>query len=135
MARKTYDDVKTLCIICGSEIPTERIMRGAITCGKEHAKLRRAQLQAITDKKECRYCRRPSTPEEREAYKRFRKFEQNYSVAAVPRLYNAAIVIRKEVDESLHAGEKLEEIADTEVIEVTASFLRELIDAIGDYER
>jgi hypothetical protein len=76
MARKTYDDIKTLCIICGDEIPKDRIMRGAITCSKEHAKLRRSQLQAITDKKECRYCRRPSTPEEREAYKRFRTMER-----------------------------------------------------------
>jgi hypothetical protein len=76
MARKTYDDVKTLCIVCGDEVPKERIMRGGITCSKEHAKLRRAQLQAITDKKECRYCRRPSTPEEREAYKLFRTLER-----------------------------------------------------------
>lgn len=76
MARKTYDDIKTLCIICGADIPKERVMHGAITCSKEHAKLRSAQLLAITDKKECRYCRRPSTPEEREAYKRFRTLER-----------------------------------------------------------
>lgn len=76
MARKTYDDIKTLCIICGTEVPKERLMRGAITCSKEHAKLRRAQLTAIVDKKECRYCRRPSTPDEREAYKRFRTLER-----------------------------------------------------------
>lgn len=77
MARKTYDDIKTLCIICGTDVPKERLMRGAITCSKEHSNLRRAQQTAITDKKECRYCRRPSTPEEREAYKRFRTLERN----------------------------------------------------------
>jgi len=76
MARKTYDEVKTHCVICKAEVPKDRLMRGAITCSKEHAKLRRAQLTAITDKKECRYCRRPSTPEEREAYKRFRTLER-----------------------------------------------------------
>lgn len=78
MARKTYDDVKTLCIVCGNAVPTDRIARGGITCSKEHAKLRRAQLQAITDKKECRYCRRPSTPEERVAYARFRTMEKKW---------------------------------------------------------
>lgn len=77
MARKTYDDIKTHCVICTTEIPRERLIRGAITCSNEHSKLRRAQLAAIIDKKECRYCRRPSTPEEREAYKRFRNLERN----------------------------------------------------------
>lgn len=87
MARKTYDDVKTLCIVCGDGVPKDRIMRGAITCSKEHAKLRRAQLQAITDKKECRYCRRPSTPEEREAYKRFRTLERKRPEMLYPEIY------------------------------------------------
>jgi hypothetical protein len=135
MARKTYDDIKTLCIICGDEIPKDRIMHGAITCSKGHANLRRAQLQAITDKKECRYCRRPSTPEDRGEYKLFRKFEQKFSIEKVKRVYDASLHIREEVIQSLHPGEKLENVADTEVIEVTVKYLRELIDAIGDYER
>jgi hypothetical protein len=135
MARKTYDDIKTHCVICKDEVPKDRLMRGAITCTKEHAKLRRAQLQAITDKKDCRYCRRPSTPEEREAYKRFRKFEQKFSVEAATRLYRAALEVSNEAQESLRAGEKFDDIADTEVIEVSVSLLRELRDAIGDYER
>ena len=87
MARKTYDDVKTLCIICGTDVPKDRLMRGAITCSKEHAKLRRGQLQAITDKKECRYCRRPSTPEEREAYRRFRTLERKRPDLLYPEEY------------------------------------------------
>ncbi len=87
MARKTYDDIKTLCIICGQQIPKDRLMRGAITCSQEHAKLRRAQLQAIVDKKECRYCRRPSTPEEREAYKRFRTLERKRPDLLYPDLF------------------------------------------------
>jgi len=87
MSRKTYDDVKTLCIICGGEVPKDRIMRGAITCSKEHSKLRRNQLTAIVDKKECRYCRRPSTPEEREAYKRFRNMERKRPDLLYPEAY------------------------------------------------
>jgi hypothetical protein len=76
MARKTYDDVTTHCVICTAEVPIDRQRRGAITCSKEHSKLRRAHLFAIMDQKECRYCRRPSTPEEREAYRRFRMIER-----------------------------------------------------------
>lgn len=87
MARKTYDDVKTHCIICTNEVPKERLMRGAITCTKEHAKLRHSQLQAIVDRKECRYCRKPSTPEEREAYKRFRNMERKRPDLIYPEAY------------------------------------------------
>jgi len=89
MARKTYDEVKTLCVICGEQVPKERIMRGSIVCSKEHAQLRRAQLQAITDKKECRYCRRPSTPAEREAYRRFRTFERKRPHILFPEAFEA----------------------------------------------
>jgi hypothetical protein len=89
MARKTYDEVTTHCVICTTEVPKERLMRGAITCTKEHAKLRRAQLAAITDKKECRYCRRPSTPEEREAYRRFRTLERKRPDLLYPEDYAA----------------------------------------------
>jgi hypothetical protein len=129
MARKTYDDIKTHCVICGDVIAKDRMMRGAVTCTKEHATERRSQLRAMKSEKQCEYCKRPSTPEEREAYNRFRKFERKFSVAGMSRLYDAAVQIRDEVIESLHPGEKLDEIADTEVIEVTVSLVRELIDA------
>jgi hypothetical protein len=51
------------------------------------------------------------------------------------RLYRAALEVSNEVHESLHPGEILDNIADTEVIEVSVSLLRELRDAVGDYER
>lgn len=51
------------------------------------------------------------------------------------RLYHAALAVSNEVHESLHPGEIFDDIADTEVIEVSVSLLRELRDAIGDYER
>lgn len=51
------------------------------------------------------------------------------------RLYLAALAVSNEVHESLHAGEILDDIADTEVIEVSVGLLVELRDAIGDYER
>jgi hypothetical protein len=87
MARKTYDDIKTHCVICTQEIATDRVKRGAITCNKEHAKERKAQLQAMVDRKECRYCRHPSTPEQREAFKRFRKLEQRRPDILYPEVF------------------------------------------------
>lgn len=51
------------------------------------------------------------------------------------RLYRAALDVSNEVHESLHPGEVFDDIADTEVIEVTVSLLRELRDAVEDYER
>jgi hypothetical protein len=51
------------------------------------------------------------------------------------RLYRAALEVSNEVHESLHPGEILDNIEDAEVIEVSVCLLRELRDAIGDYER
>lgn len=76
MARQTFSEFVNHCVVCGTTIPTDRVKRGAVTCSKEHAKLRKAQQMALVDSKECRYCRRPSTPLQREAFKRFRRLEQ-----------------------------------------------------------
>lgn len=76
MARKTWNEVKNFCVVCTEPIDKQRVSRGAVTCTKECAKVRRDQQRALTDMKECRYCRRPSTPEEREAFKRFRQLEK-----------------------------------------------------------
>jgi hypothetical protein len=51
------------------------------------------------------------------------------------RLYRAALEVSNEVHMSLHAGEKLDDISDEEVIEVSVPLLRELRDAVNDYER
>lgn len=75
MARKNFADTPTLCVVCGDEVAMDRAKRGAITCSPEHGKERKAQLAAWKDLKECRYCRQPATPEQQEAYKRFRQLE------------------------------------------------------------
>jgi hypothetical protein len=51
------------------------------------------------------------------------------------RLYQAALAVKNYVQESLRPGEGLDDIADTEVIEVMVSVLRELRDAVHEYER
>jgi len=50
------------------------------------------------------------------------------------RLFRAAKEVCDEVQSSLHPGQVFDDIADTEVIEVTVAFLRELHHAIADYE-
>jgi hypothetical protein len=50
------------------------------------------------------------------------------------RIYEAALEVNKEVQESLRPGEVFDDIADTEVIEVSVSLLRELRDALEQYE-
>lgn len=75
MARQTFDKIESFCVVDKNLIPADRLKRGAVTCSKECSKIRSQQQMALVDQVECRYCRRPSTPEERQAYRRFRKLE------------------------------------------------------------
>lgn len=82
--RKMFYDQETHCVVCGVKVPPERVRFKAITCTPEHAKLRKAQLRAKTDQRECRYCRKPSTVAERAAFQRFRKWETKNPQEAFP---------------------------------------------------
>jgi predicted nucleic acid-binding Zn ribbon protein len=75
MARKTYDEVKTHCVVCTNLVPEERAGRGGVTCSPECLTIRKAAQRAERDAKECRYCRKPSTLEARAAFNRFRRLE------------------------------------------------------------
>jgi hypothetical protein len=50
--------------MCKNLIPPER-KSDAITCSKECTKKRKDFLRSKQDAKECRYCNKPSTPEDR----------------------------------------------------------------------
>lgn len=77
MTEQTFAEVKNFCVVCGEEIiDKRRLAKGAVTCTREHSKLRKKQQQALMEQKECKYCRRPSTPEQRTAFKRFRDLER-----------------------------------------------------------
>jgi hypothetical protein len=75
MARAVYQEESTHCVSCGELVPEARLDRGAITCSDECSKKRRVTVRTREDRKKCRYCRKPSTPEQRRAFKRFAKLE------------------------------------------------------------
>lgn len=70
-----YSDYIPHCVSCGKEIPADR-PRQAITCSDECRDTRKNYRRSRQDARECRYCRRPSTPQERLRYSRWRKFEE-----------------------------------------------------------
>lgn len=75
-ASLTLDQVRNYCVFDAKPIPAERVKRNAVTCSKECAKAIERQRMLLMEQSECKYCRRPSTPEERESYKRWRQWEK-----------------------------------------------------------
>lgn len=69
-------EMEVHCVICTEQVPQDRVAQGAITCTKEHAKERENRLRTWKDSRECRYCGKPSTLEQRSAYRRFRRIER-----------------------------------------------------------
>lgn len=70
-----YRGADRWCVMCRKPIPAER-KSDAVTCSPECTQARRNFGRSRKDQTECRYCFRPSTPEERGRYKVWRKFEQ-----------------------------------------------------------
>lgn len=73
--RNMHEDLNVFCVACGDKVPADRVARGATTCKKACATKRKNMLRSQRDAKSCRYCRKPSTPEERRAFNRFRLLE------------------------------------------------------------
>lgn len=67
------------CIIDRIPIPRERAVKRSNTCSKECAQLLRKIRRAQDDERECRHCARPSTPEERKAFKAWRATQPGYA--------------------------------------------------------
>ena len=84
MARKdSYSQNQMHCVNCTEPIPSTRKW-DAITCSPACTKARKDYGRSRQDQRECRYCLRPSTPEERARYKAWRKWEkQQAAIAAV----------------------------------------------------
>lgn len=80
-AALTLDQVRNYCVFDGKPIPAERVKRNAVTCSKDCAKAIERQRMLLMEQSECKYCRRPSTPEERESYKQWRKWLKEQSTA------------------------------------------------------
>lgn len=76
MARKDdYRAVQRFCVMCTNVIPAERPWN-AVTCSKECSKRRVDYRRSREDALQCRYCNRPSTPEERQRYQLWRRWEK-----------------------------------------------------------
>ena len=61
--------------MCQTEIPASR-KSDAITCSTECTRKRRDYIRSKMDAEECRYCRRPSSPEERARFNMWSKWEK-----------------------------------------------------------
>lgn len=69
----TEVEEKIFCVMCKNEVPVERLKRRSITCTDACSKARTRHLHRRVDRKKCRYCMQPSTPEERADFKAWRK--------------------------------------------------------------
>lgn len=67
------DSVKVFCVVCGGVVPDDRKHRRSITCSDACAKTRNAYLRARAEAKRCKYCSQPSTPEQRDDFKAWRR--------------------------------------------------------------
>jgi tRNA(Ile)-lysidine synthase TilS/MesJ len=76
MSRKDdFRNVPRFCVMCQTPIPPER-KADSVTCSKDCSVKRKNYFRSRIDQKECRYCQRPSTPEERARYLRWRRAEK-----------------------------------------------------------
>lgn len=67
------------CILCKEPIPLERLVRRAVTCTKEHARLLKQNRDKLKHSQGCTHCRRPCTPEDKRLWAEFRKSLPGYS--------------------------------------------------------
>ena len=61
------------CVVCGEPISADRVLRRAVTCTKTHATILKNERRKLRDLGRCRFCGRPSTPEERAEFAAWRK--------------------------------------------------------------
>jgi predicted nucleic acid-binding Zn ribbon protein len=64
------------CIVCQNPIPHDR-PKLAVTCSKECTVIRKNFWRSRQDARTCRYCLKPSTPEQRLAFQRWKRQPQN----------------------------------------------------------
>jgi hypothetical protein len=70
--------IQTFCTVDKKPIPPERAARRSNTCDNLCQRKLKAHRRAVQDAKKCRHCSRPSTPEERLNYQRWRRSQPEY---------------------------------------------------------
>jgi hypothetical protein len=93
MPRANYDELPLYCLMCTALVPDERRRFKAITCSEACATLRKNMIRSRADKGACRYCRKPSTPEQRAAFLRFSKLEKKQPELLYPDEYKQYLEI------------------------------------------
>jgi predicted nucleic acid-binding Zn ribbon protein len=64
---------KFFCVVCGESIPPDRLLKKSVTCSQAHGNILKNERRRRRDQERCRYCNRPSTPEERADFAAWRK--------------------------------------------------------------
>jgi hypothetical protein len=67
------DEVKVFCVVDGVEVPADRKKRRSITCSDACATIRNNYLRDRKELRKCKYCGNPSTPEERDEFRAWRR--------------------------------------------------------------
>jgi hypothetical protein len=96
--RPQFFEITTHCVHCAKLVPPERLKFKAITCSEECARLRKLSMRARQDSRECRFCRKPTTPAEKASYQRFRKWEAAHPELAYPAQFKRFDAYREEKD-------------------------------------
>jgi predicted nucleic acid-binding Zn ribbon protein len=73
--RNTIEEIPRFCIMCKGPIPPTRNW-SSVTCSKECSTRRADFWRNRQDMTQCRYCQKPSTPEERTRYLLWRRWEK-----------------------------------------------------------
>lgn len=84
MANEDLVNRDTHCYICAKTIENGKDTPRKITCSDECAKLRIRILRKRVDDRECRFCHKASTPTQRKAFSRFRRWEREHPDVAYP---------------------------------------------------
>lgn len=75
MRKDDFRNRQRFCVMCKKAIPEDRKW-DSVTCSTECSKDRKDYGRSRKDQVECRYCLRPSTPEERARYHAWRRWEK-----------------------------------------------------------
>lgn len=70
------------CVICGDPIDPIRMIRKAVTCSEQHARILKLERRRLRDLTRCRACNRPSTPTERAEFAAWRRDKKKGESAA-----------------------------------------------------
>lgn len=67
------DEVPMFCVMCSTEVPLERKRKRSVTCSDDCSKKRGNYLRERKELRKCKYCNQPSTPEERDDFRAWRR--------------------------------------------------------------